>query len=114
MVDLKRRVISLPMIKNSEARDVPLSSYAVGVLQALPRRIDGWVFGIRDDAITKSFGEICGTSGMKRKSKKGKSTGPLQDLCFHDLRHEATSRLFERGLNPMQMAAITSIRRYKC
>jgi integrase len=26
---------------------------------------------------------------------------------MHDLRHEATSRLFEKGLNPMQVAAIT-------
>ena len=31
----------------------------------------------------------------------------LRDLRFRDLRHEATSRLFERGLNPMQVAAIT-------
>ena len=28
-------------------------------------------------------------------------------LTFHDLRHEATSRLFEKGLNPMEVAAIT-------
>ena len=26
---------------------------------------------------------------------------------FHDLRHEATSRLFEKGLNVMEVAAIT-------
>jgi len=28
-------------------------------------------------------------------------------LRFHDLRHEATSRLFEKGLNPVEMATIT-------
>ncbi|MHB1495459.1 MAG: tyrosine-type recombinase/integrase, partial [Acidithiobacillus sp.] len=28
-------------------------------------------------------------------------------LTFHDLRHESTSRLFEKGLNPMQVAAIS-------
>ncbi|WP_228369386.1 hypothetical protein [Leptospirillum ferriphilum] len=33
--------------------------------------------------------------------------GFLVDLTFHDLRHEAKSRLFEKGLNPMQVAAIT-------
>ena len=38
----------------------------------------------------------------------------LLDLHFHDLRHEATTRLFERGLNPMQVAAITGIRRSRC
>jgi integrase len=31
----------------------------------------------------------------------------IEDLRFHDLRHEATSRFFEKGLNPMQVAAIT-------
>ncbi len=31
----------------------------------------------------------------------------LRDLRFRDLHHEVTSRLFERGLNPMQVAAIT-------
>jgi len=28
-------------------------------------------------------------------------------LRFHDLRHEATSRLFEKGLNPVEVATIT-------
>ena len=29
------------------------------------------------------------------------------DLRFHDLRHEATSRFFEKGLNVMEVTAIT-------
>ncbi|MCL7489438.1 MAG: tyrosine-type recombinase/integrase [Desulfobulbaceae bacterium] len=29
------------------------------------------------------------------------------NLRFHDLRHEATSRLFEKGLNIMEVASIT-------
>jgi len=31
----------------------------------------------------------------------------LDNLHFHDLRHEATSRLFEKGLNPVEVATIT-------
>ena len=31
----------------------------------------------------------------------------IEDLRFHDLRHEATSRLFEKGLNPVEVATIT-------
>ena len=31
----------------------------------------------------------------------------IEDLRFHDLRHEATSRIFEKGLNVMEVAAIT-------
>ena len=30
-----------------------------------------------------------------------------KDLRFHDLRHEAVSRLFEIGLNPMEVASIS-------
>ncbi|EQD71992.1 phage integrase, partial [mine drainage metagenome] len=29
------------------------------------------------------------------------------DLTFHDLRHEATSRFFEKGFNVMEVASIT-------
>ena len=38
----------------------------------------------------------------------------LRDLRFHDLRHEATSRLFKKGLNPMEVATITGPRPCKC
>jgi integrase len=31
----------------------------------------------------------------------------INDLRWHDLRHEATSRLFEKGLHPMEVASIT-------
>ena len=31
----------------------------------------------------------------------------MEDLRFHDLRHEATSRFFEKDLNVMEVAAIT-------
>ena len=31
----------------------------------------------------------------------------INDLHFHDLRHEATSRLFEKGLNPVEVETIT-------
>jgi integrase len=31
----------------------------------------------------------------------------LVNLTFHDLRHEATSRFFEKGFNPMEVSTIT-------
>jgi integrase len=34
----------------------------------------------------------------------------IDDLRFHDLRREATSRLFERGLSVMEVASITGHR----
>jgi integrase len=36
-----------------------------------------------------------------------KSEERFQDLLWHDLRHEAVSWLFERGLHPMEVASIS-------
>ncbi len=93
-VDRKARVLLVPETKNGTPRRVPLSSAALGVLDGLPRRIDGHVWGMRPDSISQAFERVCEKSG-------------IEGLTFHDLRHEATSRLFEKGLNPMQVAAIT-------
>ena len=35
------------------------------------------------------------------------SRAGIENLRFHDLRHEATTRLFEKGLNIMEVASIT-------
>lgn len=105
-VDFRRRIIHLSMTKNGEPRDVPLSSRALEILQRFPRRIDGWVFGIRADGITQAFERITGTTSKKKQSKGRRKDKPLENLRFHDLRHEAISRLFEKGLNPMQVATI--------
>ncbi|MHB9043103.1 site-specific integrase [Acidithiobacillus sp.] len=93
-VDLKKRTAHLPKTKNGEARTVPLSSRAVTVLDALPRSIDGRVFGMTYEAMKQAFDRACNRAG-------------IDDLRFHDLRHEATSRLFEKGFNPMEAATIT-------
>ncbi len=98
-IDLKHRVAHLPLTKNGEARSVPLSSKATAVLAVLkPADVDapkGPVFvGLTSEAIKRAFIRACDRAG-------------LGDFHFHDLRHEATSRLFEKGLNPMEVASIT-------
>ncbi|MHB1926045.1 MAG: tyrosine-type recombinase/integrase [Leptospirillum sp.] len=94
MVDLKKRTVTLPETKNGEKRIVPLSMEALRILSGIPRRLDGSVWGITEDPISRAFIRAC---------KRAKVEG----LTFHDLRHEATSRLFEKGFNPMEVAAIT-------
>ena len=44
-VNMKKKTITLPETKNGEKRIVPLSSEAVRILSAFPRRIDGKVWG---------------------------------------------------------------------
>lgn len=101
LVKLKRKDISyqsrtahLYDTKNGEDRVVPLSSVAIKALKNLPARIDGEVFGIHPDTVSKRFLKACRVSGV-------------DGLRFHDLRHEAVSRLFEKGLNPIEVAAIS-------
>ncbi|MDA8120877.1 MAG: site-specific integrase [Gammaproteobacteria bacterium] len=93
-LDRRARVLLIPETKTGVPRRVPLSTAALAVLDALPRRIDGRVWGMRPDSISQAFERVCKASGV-------------EGLTFHDLRHEATSRLFEKGLNPMEVAAIT-------
>ena len=90
---LEDRYLILPDTKNGEVRAVPLSTNAISILRSLVRNTDK-VFSIRPDSITRGFKRAC------------KRTG-LEDLRFHDLRHEATSHFFELGLNTMEVSAIT-------
>ena len=112
LVDLKKRTITLPDTKNGTRRLVPLSPEAVRILSTLPRRIDGKVWGVTPHAISVAWRRAVRRARAayeKECEEKGEKPDPafLVDLTFHDLRHEATSRFFEKGLNPMQVAAIT-------
>lgn len=93
-INFTKRTAILRDTKNTDDREVPLSKKAVEVIKRQPRHINGLVFPIRGDSITKAFGRVC-------KNAK------LEDLRFHDLRHEATSRFFEKGFETMEVSAIT-------
>ncbi|MBU2844642.1 site-specific integrase [Acidithiobacillus ferriphilus] len=94
LVDLKRQTVTLLTTKNGSKRIVPLSNTAVGTLQGMPRRMDGRVWTYTQDGLKSSW-----IKAVKRTA--------IDDLTFHDLRHEATSRLFEKGFNPMEVSSIT-------
>lgn len=94
-IDLTRRTAHLPDTKNGEAQTVPLSTTAIQVLRGLLRSLRGEVF----PSIT--------TEAIKRAYIRAVRRASIDDLRFHDLRHEATTRLFEKGLNIMEVASIT-------
>ena len=111
LVDLKKRTVTLPDTKNGEKRIVPLSTEACRILSDLPRRLDGKVWGMEPHSISQAFRKAVSRARNiyeKGCEEKGEKPDPffLADLTFHDLRHAAASRLFEKGLNPMQVAAI--------
>jgi integrase len=112
-VDLKRRFAHLPATKNGSTRDVPLSPRAVTVLKALRHTRDdaggevidggnfgdsGRVFKIRSDAVTRAFERAVARARSLyidecKEARRQPDERFLSDLRFHDLRHEATSRL---------------------
>jgi integrase len=84
----------LPMTKNGRARKVPLTPYLIRMLSSLPRRPDGLVFYPK--------------SAINTAWKKVRDASGIHDLRFHDLRHEAISRLFEEtSLSETEVAAIS-------
>jgi integrase len=93
-INWKAQTLQIPETKTDVPRTIPLSRKAVEVLRELPRRLDGNVWGLRPDSITQAFERACKRAG-------------IEDLRFHDLRHEATSRFFEKGLNTMEVSSIT-------
>lgn len=96
-VQLADRAILLRDTKNGESRTIPLSSAAIQVLRSLQTTPNtGWVFPIKTGrAISHAFSKACRQAG-------------IVDLRFHDLRHEATSRLFENtDLRDVEIASIS-------
>lgn len=95
----------IPETKTDKARTIPLSKRALEILAGLSVRDDSLAWGMRPDSISQAFARICAAHA-------------IIDLRFHDLRHEATSRFFERGLSIEEVASITghddwkSLKRY--
>jgi integrase len=97
--DLDRRIVMLPDTKNGTKREVPLTTAALDIIQKLPKRCDR-VFETTDYSIRHGWDRLVKRAGIK-------------DLRFHDLRHEAVSRLFEAGLSIPEVALISGHKDYR-
>jgi integrase len=100
-IDFILQTLLIPLTKTDTPRTIPLSSMAVVSLKE-QISISGNITPIREtplfsllpDSLSQAFRRLC------RRLE-------IQNLHFHDLRHEATSRLFEKGLNPVEVTTIT-------
>ena len=88
------QTLKIPETKTDTPRTIPLSKKALEALRELPRCLDGVVWGLQPHSISQAFRRACRRVG-------------IENLHFHDLRHEATSRFFEKGLNTMEVSSIT-------
>lgn len=94
-IDLNIGVAHLPMTKNGTSRDIPLSFKARQALKEFSGPKFGPVFSYTSNGFKSAWRVIL--FALK-----------IENLHFHDLRHEAISRLFELGtLNVMEVAAIS-------
>lgn len=94
-INFRTRVAHLPETKNGSKRDVPLSPRAREAIARMGKQSQGKIF-----AYTKH--------GIKSTWRFMLQKLSIEDLHFHDLRHEAISRFFELGtLDMMEIAAIS-------
>jgi integrase len=102
-VNLEKRTIYLPDTKNGSPRTVPLSTRAFNAIQTQPRSINARVFSAKPGSIRSAF--LIALN--KAKASRPDSKVFLSELRFHDLRHEAVTRLFEKGLNPIEVGIVS-------
>ena len=93
-VDFDRQVALLPMTKNGTSREVPLSSRAITILEEQRVKRNHVPFPTNDNAFRLAWDRLRTRAG-------------ISDLKFHDLRHEAISRFFEKGLSIAEVATIS-------
>lgn len=104
----EKSTLYIPQTKTDHPREIPLSSGAhAAIMDRVHMLLDeGYtnipnedlitfkLFDIRADSVTRAFSRACKRAG-------------IHNLTFHDLRHEAISRLFEKGLDMMEVSHIS-------
>jgi integrase len=72
---------------------------AAAIIESMPKS-GTYIFPYSTDAISAAFTRACKFLG-------------IEDLVFHDLRHEGVSRLFEMGWNIPHVAAVSGHRNWQ-
>jgi integrase len=95
-INIGKRTLHIPQTKNGHARTIPLSSGALEVISTTKIPNDGF-FPMSGNAVRLAWSRLTKRMG-------------IEDLHFHDLRHEAVSRFFEMGLSMPEVALISGHR----
>ena len=99
-LNISGKIAFLPITKNGFSREVPLTSKAVSILgdHAASRMETPFPYTVR-------MVQFAWTTATHRAG--------IDDLHFHDLRHEAISRLFEKGLSIPEVAVVSGHRDFR-
>ena len=88
--------LHIPHTKNGRSRWIPLTEGVIEIFNSVPFQA-ARVFPISANAFRLAWDRVRARAGVT-------------DLHFHDLRHEAISRFFEKGLNVPEVALISGHR----
>jgi len=91
-VDLERGVAKVS--GKTGSRSIPLSPTCIAMLKALPRSLNGQVFPVTIETLKQAYERAVTRAG-------------IDDFTFHDLRHDALTRLAKLGLNVLELRAIS-------
>lgn len=124
-IDFEKRTIYLTKTKNGDNRQVPMSTVASSVLRRYLERVesgdslmDGYSIAENGNRLFPwwdgTYSELefkLATSRLSQQFSRVFKAANCEGLRFHDLRHEATSRIFERTtLTDVQISRITGHR----
>lgn len=94
-IDLNLRLITLKDTKNGNDRIVPISNKALTSINYLIKNaISPMLLRYEKEWLTKKFIAHCKAIG-------------IDNFRLHDLRHEGVSKLFEKGLNMIEVSSIS-------
>jgi integrase len=99
-IDTRNRTLLIPNTKNGHARTIPLTPAAYALLHSCSREREGgegYLFPTTANAFRLAW-------------ERTRKRAGIEDLRFHDLRHEAISRFFEMGLTAPEVALISGHR----
>lgn len=76
------------------SRSIPLSPACIKLLNSIPRSIDGLIFPVTIQTLKQAYQRAVKRAG-------------IDDFTFHDLRHDALTRLAKMGFNILELRAIS-------
>jgi integrase len=96
-INIKDRLLLIPETKNGYSRTLPLTKEMMAVLESLDPTEDR-VFPINANTFAATWHKMLTKLGLNR------------EIRFHDLRREAVSTFFERGLGIQEVASLSGHR----
>lgn len=101
-IDFEKRTLFIPVTKNGYSRTIPLTKAAITILIELQEgaQEEQRVFPLTSNSVRMAWDRLV-------------SRAKITNLHFHDLRHEAISRFFEKGLSVPEVALISGHRDYR-